>query len=289
MLTASLGVVMTEFTYTHISPIFSLFFAALIAALFFNLINIKNLKHMYSGCWREKKLYIAIMLTIALMWFCSILAPGLIGASLYTFIYFAWLGTLGFFSFYLIDKIKSRIKCYFGIATLLLIIAAIFDKIIINDSLQVLLGIVLSIIGGTTMFVYFKQSQAIMRRAQLSATQILAVRFYLTVSLAFSFIPRGSFALHFTPIKLFEIAILATLNLIIPLFFQQKALEKITAEQNAIFVSLTPAFTGLIQWLIFREVTLHQFIFYMSYACVIIGSYFAPRYNNISLNKRLET
>jgi drug/metabolite transporter (DMT)-like permease len=272
VLAASMGAVMTQFVDTHIPPFLSLFIAGIIATLFFNLINITKIKHIYIGCWQQKWLYLAIMLTILVMWICTINGPGLIGASLYILLYFTWLGILGFSSQYLINRNENSKKLYFAIGALLLLIVAIGADLGPKFSLKDLLGVFLSIVGGTSAFIYFKQSQAIMKKAQLSATQILAVRFYLTIIVAWAFIPHEAFKNYFTLINFSEILFLAILSLIIPLFFQQKALEKITAEKNAIIMSLTPTATGFIQEVIFHNVSKIYFLIYVCYFILIICS-----------------
>ena len=270
---AGIGFVLNEFLYLNVHPLFSLFFASLIAAIFFNVINFRNLRKMYVACWEQKWLYLAIMVTILVMWICTIMGPGLIGASLYIFLYFTWLGMLGFFSLCYIDWKKNEVKFYFGLATVILISLTIWSELRMHLSHTMILGILLSFIGGTSAFVYFKQSQLIMKRAQLSATQILAVRFYLTIIVALILIPHGTFSLDFTGVNLLEITVLAILALIAPLFFQQKALEKITAEQNAIIMSLTPAVTACIQELIFKNVSTWHIFIYGSYTFLVLLSY----------------
>jgi hypothetical protein len=274
VLIAGMGFVLTEFLDLKIPPAFSLFFASLIATIFFNLINFRKLRHMYKGCWEQKWLYLAIMVTILVMWNCTMIGPGLIGASLYSFLYFTWLGMLGFFSLCLIDWEKNYRKFYFGLGALILILVSVLHALRMQVSYNIGFGIFLSIVGGTSSFIYFKQSQLLIKRIQLTATQILGVRFYLTIIISFVLIPKGNFSFYLTRINLLEITFLAFLTLIAPLFFMQKALEKISAEQNAIILSLTPCVAAFLQALFFKNVTIVDVAIYLLYTLLVSLSYF---------------
>jgi hypothetical protein len=260
-----------------ISPLFSLIITASIATLFFNIINFRSLREVYKVCWENKKLWLAIMVTILVMWNCTMIAPGLIGASLTNFLYFSWLGMLGFLSLSFQDWQKNHTKFYFALCFLSLIILNICFEIQHTFSKEVICGILLSFIGGTSSFVYFKQSQALAKNTSFSATQILAVRFYLTIIVLSVILPKGSFALYFTLNNLMSLILLAFLSLIIPLYLSQKALEKITAEQHAIINSLCPVITGILQEIIFKDLKMEQMIIYILYSVTIAGSYFISK------------
>lgn len=267
----SIASILIQKMYFTISPFFSLFITASIATVFFNLVNIKVLKTVYTKCWQYKYLWIAIMITILVMWSCSMIAPGLIGASLYNFLYFAWLGVLGFLSLGLFRFDKLRLS--WGGSILLLIAIVLWGEFHSHLTDKTLLGIALGFIGGTSAFVYFKQSQAIFQKIKLSATQIIAVRFYLTIILLFLILPKGSFSLYVTWHNMLQLTLLAALSLIIPLYFQQKALEKISSEQNAIIMSLSPTIIAILQETFFHDVKLYHVIIYLLYAVIILCSY----------------
>jgi hypothetical protein len=269
----SFPAVFLEKLYSSIAPLFSLLIAASIATLFFNIINLGKLKKVYIECWRERKMWLAIMCTILIMWSCSVFAPGMIGASLYTFLYFAFLGMLGFISLAIIDWSKNRIKLFFGLAILILILfvvgAFLGQKLTKINLICTLLGF----IGGTSAFVYFKQSQILLKRIQISATQILAVRFYLTIIVLFLILLHGSFSLYFTVSNFLQLMLLAAISLIIPLYFSQKALEKISSEKNAIVMSISPFSPAVLQGFLFHTVDLKYVIIYLLYSTIIAASY----------------
>ena len=275
--------VFIEKLYFSIPPLFSLMITASIATLYFNLVNIGKLKPIYLACWHEKKMWLAIMISVLVMWCCTMTGPGLIGASLNNFMYFGWLGVLGFISLGLQKEKKSRSKLYFGLMIVGLMAIAIFDTVNHGLTKGNILGLLIGIIGGTASFIYLKQSQILLSKIKLSATQILAIRFYLTIIVLFFVIPKDSFSLYLTWKSMGELIILAFMSLIIPLFFMQKALEKITSEQNAIIMSLSPVVTAFIQELLFNNVEFKFIVVYLLYFSIILASYFVNKYKTVRI------
>lgn len=281
VLVYSAASVFIEKLYFSISPFFSLLVTACIATFYFNIVNIGKLKKIYAECWREKKLWLGIMVTVLIMWNCTMTAPGLIGASLYNFLYFSWLGALGFLSLCIIDWKKNNMKLFAGIGILILIIITLWLFLGSAFTKVSLLGIFLALLGGSSAFIYFKQSQTLIKRIQLSATQILAVRLYLTIILLVIIFPKDNISTLLTVKNMLELALLAVMSLIIPLYFQQKALEKISSEQNAIIMSLSPVVSAFMQQMILGDVDSKFIIIYILYSLIIAGSYIS--------NKRLST
>src|SRR5262249_28791080 len=158
-----------------------------------------------------------------IMWGTTMIGPGKIGASLFNFIYFAWLGMLGFMVLSFKNWREYKIKFYFGLCLFLLIIASVFFELRSSFSYQTLYGIFLALAGGTSSFIYFKNSQALAKNAHLSATQVLAVRFYLSIIVLFIILPKQHIVHYLTFNNLATLVLLAFLSLIIPLYFSQKA------------------------------------------------------------------
>lgn len=228
---------------------------------------------MYLSCIQNKKLWLAIMVIILIMWLCAMIGPGLIGASLFSFLNYASMGMFGFLSLGIGNANKDRLKLYFGLSVLLLMFIVMIADLRGSFSIKVMLGFFLPILGGACSFIYFKQSQALSKVAQFSATQVLAVRFYLTIIVLCIIVPPHSFSIYFTINNLGQLFILALLSLIVPLYFLQKALEKITSEQNAIIISLCPVMTAILQELVFKNVDLKFIIIYLLYSMIVAFSY----------------
>lgn len=270
----SISAVLIQHLDSNVSPMFSLLISAFIATIFFNLMNISKLKETYKMLWSQKTDCIGIMITVLIMWACTMTTPGLIGASMSNFLYFAWQGMIGL----LILGTNNRLKLYMGIFIGLLIIFTMMNNLY-PYSKTVLEGMLLAILGGTTGYVYCRQSQALVKKIPLKPTQILSFRFYLTIFALYTTLPKGSFIFYSSWKNYAELLLLAVLGLIVPLFFQQKALEKISSEQNAIIVSLCPVIIAFFQEIVFRDVNFRYLIIYLLYTCAIALPYIAANLN----------
>ena len=98
-------------------------------------------------------------------------------------------------------------------------------------------------------------------------------------------LPKTQLHIFLTTKNLLEVAVLAILTMIVPLFFQQKALEKITVEQNSIIMSLTPIVTGLLQELVFKNLSLIYIVIYLTYAALVFLSYILKNRKPLEMKK----
>lgn len=282
----SVALVLIQKLDINIPPLFSLLITVTIASLYFNFINHNHFKKIYSDCFKNKKQWLMVMLIVLVMWATTMIGPGKIGASLFNFIYFAWLGMLGFMMLSLNNWQEYRIKFYFALCLLLLIVANIFFELHSSFSYDELYGIVMALLGGTASFVYFKQSQTLAKNAHLSATQVLAVRFYLAIIILALIVPKHQIHDYLTPSNSISLILLAFFSLIIPLYFSQKALERITSEQHAIINSSCPIVTGILQQIVFNDIKSEQIIIYLLYTSAITCFYFINKYNRkLEFNK----
>jgi len=273
LLIFSIGAVLIQKLYFTIPPNFSLLITASMATIYFNLINFRNLKKLYISCYQEKWLCFSIMITVLVMWNCSMTGVGLISAALYHFIYFTWLGVIGFVSFSFINWRKYYFQFYCGLGGFFLVSMVIWQYLHSSFSQSALIGVILALVGGTSAFIYFKQSQSLIKKIHLTATQILAVRFYLTIILMVAILPQHQFSHYFTITNILELIILAVFTLIAPLYFQQKALEKISSEQNAIILSLSPIAMAILEEIILGKSNFNYVIFYLLYTLIVASSY----------------
>lgn len=248
VLISSFASVLIQKLYLTIPSVFTLLVTATIATIYFNIVNLHKLKIVYRQCLQQKYLWLAIMLVILVMWYCTMTGPGLIGASNYRFLYFSWLGALGFTS-QAIYYLKHRaINLLGGIGAVFLVVILMTSQWLTEPySVAFYTGLLMPIVGGTCSFIYFKQTQLFTQRTKLQPTQVLAVRFYLAIVFVAVIAPLV------TPVQVLTIknfgwlALLSILTLIAPLYCLQKALAFISSEQNAIILSLSPITTAFIQ------------------------------------------
>lgn len=276
----SFALILIQKLDSSVPPLFSLLITSSIATIYFNLINRKHLKAMYTDCIKNKMEWVSVMAIVLIMWATTMIGPGKIGASLFNFIYFAWLGTIGMMMLGIQNWKKNKSSFWLGLLVFLLILFSIFLKVKSSFSMNFLYGIGMAILGGTSSFIYFKQSQNFSNRAHLSATQVLAVRFYLAIFVLAIFTPKEHMTTYMTAPHLTELFILAFFSLITPLYFSQKALEKITPEQHAIINSLCPFCTGILQKIFFHDITIHQISIYAGYSLLITSFYFFKKWSD---------
>lgn len=274
----SIALVLIQKLDVSIPPFLSLFVSAIIATMYFNLINLTRLKEIYFDCIKNLTSWFFLMVSVLVMWGSTMVGPGKIGASTFNFLYFAWLGALGFFSLSRQNWRANITKIYFGLIIIFLLIFDISFELYQSNNLQTVVGVILSLIGGTTSFIYFKQSQLFTKKTSLTATQILAVRFYLSIVVLSVFISSNEPAKYFNISNTFFLIILAFFSLIIPLYFSQKALEKITSEQHAIITSLCPAVTAILQAIIFKDLSIEHMIIFVLYSFTIASAYTLNRF-----------
>ena len=274
VITSSFASILVQKLYFVIPSTLTLLVTSIIATLYFNGINLGHLRSMHAHCWQHKSLWLSIMAIILVMWYSTMTGPGMIGASLYRFLYFAWLGMLGFWFLAFKKPTINRQSLLCGLFVVVLLAGLLGDYFWRHAwSMHELIGIALPLVGGTASFVYFKQSEALTKRTQLTATQVLAIRFYLTIVVLLLLVPTHHSIALLTPMHLLILAVVAVFSLIIPLYCMQKALEKIGSERNAILISLAPIVTAFLEEAAFHDVRFQYLIVYGLYTAMLIAVY----------------
>lgn len=229
-----------------IPPSLTLFISTIIAILFFHLINFKEIKSIYQKTWSAKGLWISMMISVAVIWLATIYGPTLISPSLFILLGFSLSCLLGIFFNYLKEK-----KWYLLVSGLGILI---FSSWITIDYLNhfisnhVFVGMGLGLLSGLFFFIYSKQSHQLSNTSQLTTTQILAVRFWLTLLLCALLLPTSP--LHYLDIHSWMyILLICIVSLILPIFLLLKGILKIGAEKSSIICGLIPAITYVVQCL----------------------------------------
>ena len=172
----------------NFSPSMILFTGCIFATICFNFINIKYIGFIYQSCLNNKKLWLQVNFSAALMWLCAIYGPSYAGASLYTFLVFTVLGLLGSLSlFHHSEKNVLRIISITGLVCLL--VGSLFENVIHAD-LHKLFGILLACASGIITYIYSVQSFKFSQAASFNSSQILAVRLYMAILFSAILIPH---------------------------------------------------------------------------------------------------
>ena len=217
-----------------------LFFSFLFSLLFFNLINIRNIKKIYTKSIDNKFDFIKINLFILILWSSSFLAPTYFGAPYSVLMIFSTVGILGTFSRIVKNEDKyGNLQRYFAIAlystSIILILTHVF-------SAHVYKGFLLSLTSGIFTFLYIRDSQKFSFKSGLQASEILAVRYWgVIVILPFFCINHGYSLPSHLNLNLFLLCtFVAFISMVLPVYFNQKSLYYIDYKLSSAILSFVP-------------------------------------------------
>jgi drug/metabolite transporter (DMT)-like permease len=247
-----------------LSPAVVLLFSCCYAVIYFHLINIHKLKAIYNQCWRNKKSWFFLSILAACIWLSAIYSPSYIGASLYTFLFFATYGILGTIHLYRRNT-PETVSYVISLLGLLILLSLVIGLNLDRASHIQLLGLFLACFGGISGFFYSQQSAAFVKTTSLSASQILAVRFYLTIVACFFFLPAHPLA-QLTPNNLLLTLMVSIFCLIIPLYCIQRGIQSAGPALNAIIASSVPLVATLLEQCYFHDVDHNLFIISILYS-----------------------
>lgn len=260
-----------------ISPALLLLVSCVIAVLYFHLVNLGKLRKIYQQCLEYKKEWAMLSLLVTVIWLAAIYSPIYLGASLYTFIFFAISGILGTAARYHQGTHRS---IHFLISMIGLLMLVLMVTVMNLNSSQNDLGIFLAFIGGIAGFIYSMKSSAFMKSSQLSASQVLAVRFYLTMLACCFFIPAHAYS-QFNLQNVAMAFMISLFCLIIPLYFVQKGIEMAGPERNAIIASTVPLIACVFEQTYYHHTNTTIFII-----CILYSLFTCWPYLMLTMNTR---
>jgi drug/metabolite transporter (DMT)-like permease len=225
----------------NVDPVIALFAMSFIALITFNFMSLRQIKATYAACLNNKLLYLAMSVGLAADWVCMLYSSMLADPFVSMSGLFIFLAIVGFFRLFL--KNKSRTNLF---SVILLIISALvlYFGYRIDSSQSLGLGVILGSIAGIGFYVYIASSGELARRSQLSTVQVLATRFWLLFIGTAFFVPYQ----NLLPIILNNILPLILISfgsLIIPIYFNQQAIQKLGSTITAVCISFVPPVTYL--------------------------------------------
>jgi drug/metabolite transporter (DMT)-like permease len=228
-----------------LDPMVSLFYMALFATLFFNLISFKTIKSVYIRCYQQKALYLLVAITVGINWLCSISAPTMSDPFIYIAAYFITLSMSGFVAELIKKNQHHYTKNIIGLIVFTLCLVLLYRHYSVLAGRSVAVGIVYGIVSGVSAYFYALFSNKLCISACLSSAQILAVRFWplLAVFMALD-LYKGNLLVGLPDILI--LIGMSFLCLIIPIFFLQQAIKNIGVTNYAIAASATPVCTFLL-------------------------------------------
>lgn len=244
-ITTVISIVAIDKINNQLHPIFSLLISTLISVLFFNLINLGNLKKLYTLVYADFLSTLIINLIVAGLWIGSFYSLYYIDPFSYIFIF---------------SSIPAIISTYIDkrnpiVGSLLLSALILYFTIILTHAPHSQLGILCATLSGLFSYAYRRLNYFYTKKHQLSASMCLAIRSYGIIFLC-TFIV---FFIHwFHPATLLiygkqhqiliSIFIVTLFSFILPLYLNQKALQNSGVHAHNLITSLIPFMVILVSY-----------------------------------------
>lgn len=265
-----------SFTYIDklgddINPYWSLLIMSVIATLFFNAINYKELKRIYKACYSDNIIYMQMALSVGINWLCSIFAPNLSDPFIYLALYFMVLALVGFIFMEKNNRL-DRLVHYLCAMSLILLIVIVGFYYNIKENKNITAGMLLGIFGGITAYLYAHSSNKLATRNHLLPTQVLAVRFLPLVLALISWLLLNHMEITLSISESLILLVMAIVTLVIPIYFLQAAINKLGVTKYSIFVAITPGITFVIYSLTLKRLSVHNLILAVAVTTVLFMS-----------------
>lgn len=239
VLCVSIVALIREQVMLSISPILILFVSSLVAVIYFHIINFNQIAIFYKKIFKIKWFFCILNLIVALMWFATYYSTYFSSATIFVYEFFITGACLALFA----KKEKNLIQVISAFSFILLVCAPFLTY------KKFWFGILIGILGGVLGFFYNLVSKSIAASVKMSASQILAVRFWLLI------IITGPLSLHkvdeLLDFRVFSLVIfIAFLSFVLQIWLNQKSVIIIGARKSSLIASFIPTLTFLMQGLI---------------------------------------
>lgn len=223
-------------------PFTIVFFTFLFTTVFFTLINLPSIREFCSNLRHSPKQLVVInivsvVIWLGVFWSLKYLNPA---ESLCVYMSMTPIATLLFTT-----KLKNigqhKKDIFYGLAIIILLSILVLDTVyLVPNKWFVFLGVIFGLAAGITGAFYNVFSQK-MHKNNFTATQVLAMRFYLLLIISLVMSVHGNMlmaTLH--NISWITFLGLALLSSVLPLFFKQQAIIFIGAQKISYVMPFTP-------------------------------------------------
>jgi hypothetical protein len=251
------------------------------------LIRVKTIKKTYLQSSKALSNWVLISVMVAGNWLFTFLALTKLGPFVFIFSYFNASALIGAIVEY--SRHKSKFNFILILALLSLLIMFYFDDVLKHPGeTQFYFYALLAAFFG---YGYRRFSVKFSQKTQLNAAEVLSIRFFLLLLIAFCFIhPHDFIQLHWRDELLFFL--ITTVTFIIPLYCMQKSVLTIGAERFSLLSSCCPAMTAVLMLVTERQVIeltdilLSVMFFFISLATTIRKSVQKTQFDDISDEQR---
>lgn len=212
------------------------------ALVLFNALNFRCLIDSYQAIVREKLIWIAMVLMLAIDWISMVFASFYSDPFVAMAALFIATAVIGFLRLYLVQR---KIIYLLSSGLLVMVIGLMLVGYSTLAGKSVIIGISLGIAAGVAFYGYIACSAALAVRQKLSSLAVLATRFW-GVFLIAVVVVKWELVLALNIRQYLQLLVVSLGALVIPVYFNQQAIVKLGAELTAVFISLVPPLTYLI-------------------------------------------
>lgn len=244
----------------HISPFEILFFSSSIACIYFHILCFKRIKEVYLNLLKNKILFLNLNLIILLLWLSTFLSIYFSSATVFVYEFF----TTGGFLAFLFQKDKSTFQKTTTCNILILLIAPFF---IYENYFN---GILFGILSGIFGYLYNRKSKEISIKMSLSASEILATRFWLLIftTAVICFFQKKTISISSG--DFLNIIFLTFASFILQVWLNQKAVILSGVKKTLLIASFAPFLTFLFEGIISNK-WFYPVLFLSFYVSILVA------------------
>ena len=244
----ALGVVLLDTIVSKIDPIVSLIITSFFAIIVFHLFTKTKIKTIYQSCWQDKKQWFLINCTVLGTWVSTYYSIKWLNPTGYLFLFFLTLTCTYWIREFIIKRTINR-----NIINIIFPISFIIIYYLCGPhDLTTQLGIVAGIISGIFGIFYQIISKDFAVKSKLTATDVLAVRFYFVVLLT-PFFMNSSYIEAISLIEILKLILVSLFTFILPLSMSQKSLMSLTMDKHVMLISSLPLVAYFLQGIFLQQ------------------------------------
>lgn len=253
----------------HIDKLAALSIMSICAIVVFNILNYQHLKTTYKTCLQYWRIFLVMSIALAIDWYTMVTSANQSDPFVAMSALFIALSLVGFAKEFITRRNYSAL---ISIALLSLAVVVLLFGYHVPIGKSILSGLIYGAIAGFAFYVYVYSSARLSTIANMQVIEILATRFWVLFLLSLVLVRTDALVqLHwFDVLKLVLVSFGA---LIIPIYCNQKSIEKLGANATAIFISLVPPITYIFYVCLTGEILLINTL-----VCLLIGmALFIPK------------
>ncbi|MED7818911.1 MULTISPECIES: hypothetical protein [unclassified Francisella] len=232
---------------TKLDPLVVLLICVVTSTFFFHLINFGKLGTIYASFLKTYQASIAINISAGILWISTFIGLSIIDPYIYMVIYFIVPSVIALVGEYSTNR--NKMSLISGVSLFAILIISIYLYIGAFTSRSVIYGISIALVGGISSYIYRIQAKSYSLKTQFSTSMVLCVRSYgiiLICTFIIIFYPKNYsefMSIFFNAHTVTFLLVVIVLSFIVPLYFNQKGIEKSGAKIHSIICASIPLLT----------------------------------------------